>query len=186
MSNILYHKIVVDACTELVPSIRIAPLNIATMEMGTDACNWQDVFHTDKHVSIHAKARYAITAALENLHLLKEDLVTILTTSGNYYVSGCVTRAIEQICRWNREICAETKALFVIHEFGYPFKGLSGLKKYGLPIIEDCAYAFFTKNDEIGKVGDYVIYSLPKAFNMQLGGVMLSTNAVLPPPVYWL
>ena len=178
MSNILYKNIVVDAFSELVPSILIAPLNLGLMPQPERVPNIHELFDTDRHVSLHRKARYAITAALEDLHLQKEDVVTILTTSGNFYVSGCVTKAIEQVCRWNREICAETKAILVIHEFGYPYKGLSELRKYGLPIIEDCAYAFLSKDDEIGQVGDYVIYSLPKAFNMQLGGVMLSHNKV--------
>ena len=173
----MYDDIVIDAFSELVPSLHIAPLNLTKMSATDVMCNLPDMFHTDRCISLHKKARYAITAALEDLHLQKEDVVTILTTSGNFYVSGCVTKAIEAVCRWNREVSNETKAILVIHEFGYPYKGLSELKKYGLPIIEDCAYAFFSK-DEIGKVGDYVIYSLPKAFNMQMGGVMISRNQI--------
>lgn len=178
MSNILYKNIVVDAFSELVPSIHLAPLDLASMEHATRVLDIHAVFDTDMHVSLHRKARYAITAALEDLQLQKDDVVTILTTSGNFYVSGCVTKAIEQVCRWNREVCDDTKAILVIHEFGYPYKGLSELKKYGLPIIEDCAYAFFTTDNEIGQVGDYVIYSTTKAFNMQLGGVLFSRSNV--------
>lgn len=178
MNNILYKNIVVGASSELVPAIRISPLDLSSMTHEERVPDVHEVFGTERCVSLHRKARYAITAALEDMHLQKDDVVTILTTSGNYYVSGCVTRAIEQVCRWNREICADTKTILVIHEFGYPYKGLGELKKYGLPIIEDCAYAFFSKDDEIGQVGDYIIYSLPKAFNMQLGGVMFSHNNV--------
>lgn len=179
MSNNLYENIIIDAFAELVPSIRIAPLNLSKMSHTERVPNVHEVFETERCVSLHRKARYAVTAALENMHLQKNDIVTILTTSGNFYVSGCVTKAIEQVCRWNREVCVETKAILVIHEFGYPYQGLSELKKYGLPIIEDCAYAFFSIDDEIGQVGDYVIYSLPKAFNMQLGGVLFSCNKVV-------
>lgn len=178
MSNILYQDIVVDAFSELVPTVRIAPLNLSQIEVSKETCCLQDVFPTDKCISLHKKARYAITTALEDLLLQKDDVVTILTTSGNYYVSGCVTKAIESVCRWNREMTNETKAILVIHEFGYPYTGLSELNEFGLPIIEDCAYAFFSKNEEIGTVGDYVIYSLPKAFNMQIGGVMISRNKI--------
>lgn len=178
MSNTVYNHIVVDAFSELVPYLRIAPLDLSKMRESDGGCNLSDIFHTDGCISLHKKARYAITVALEDLHLQKDDVVTILTTSGNFYVSGCVTKAIEAVCRWNREVTNETKVILVIHEFGYPYKGLSDLKKYGLPIIEDCAYAFFTKDEEIGTIGDYVIYSLPKAFNMQMGGVMISRNKV--------
>lgn len=178
MSNILYDNIIVDAFSELVPSLSIAPLDLSKMRASEGVCNLSDIFQTDKCISLHKKARHAITVALQDLHLQKEDVVTILTTSGNFYVSGCVTKAIEAVCRWNREVTSETKAILVIHEFGYPYKGLCDLKNYGLPIIEDCAYAFFSKDEEIGAVGDYVIYSLPKAFNMQMGGVMISRNQI--------
>ena len=178
MDNILYNNTVVNAFSELTPSILIAPLHLGLMPKPERVPDVHEAFDTDRYVSLHRKARYAIVAALEDLHLQKEDVVTVLTTSGNFYVSGCVTKAIEQVCRWNRDICADTKAIFVIHEFGYPYNGLSELKQYGLPIIEDCAYAFFSKDEEIGLVGDYVIYSLPKAFSMQLGGVMISHNKV--------
>ena len=179
MDNILYENTVVNAFSELVPSILIAPLNLGLMPQLVRVPDSQEVFPTDRFISLHKKARYAITAALKDLNLQKEDVVTILTTSGNFYVSGCVTTAIEKVCRWNREVCQETKTILVVHEFGYPYRGLSELKKFGLPIIEDCAYAFFSKDDdEIGQVGDYVIYSLPKAFNMQLGGVMYSKTAL--------
>jgi hypothetical protein len=176
--NIIYDGIVINASKELVPTIRIAPLDLSTITQSDEQYDGQKLLHTDKCVSIHKKARYAITAALEDLQLRKEDVVTILTTSGNYYVSGCVTRAIEMVCKWNREVTKDTKAILVIHEFGYPYKGLSELKKYGLPIIEDCAYAYFTKDEEMGHVGDYVIFSLTKAFNMPVGGVMVSKNKV--------
>lgn len=124
------------------------------------------------------KAREAIKIALSYYNLAKDDVVTILTTSGNFYISSCVTNAIESVCRWSREILPETKVLFVNHEFGYPYKDLEGLKGYGLPIIEDCAYAFFSesKDGRIGKVGDFAIYSLPKAFPVEFGGILVCNN----------
>lgn len=178
MSNIVYGNNVIDACVELVPAIRIAPLDISAISMCHEGYAMPKGFGDGRYVSLHTKARYAIVSALEELELQKDDVVTILTTSGNLYVSGCVTKAIETICRWNREVAIDTKAILVIHEFGYPYKRLSELSKYGLPIIEDCAYAYFTKEEEMGTIGDYVIYSLTKSFNMQIGGVMVSKNKV--------
>jgi dTDP-4-amino-4,6-dideoxygalactose transaminase len=108
--------------------------------------------------------------------LKNADVVTILTTSGNFYISGCVTDEIEKFCKWSREIVPETKVIFVNHEFGYPFKNLQKLKKFNLPIIEDCAGSFFSRdpNDETGAIGDYVIYSFPKMFPVQIGGLLVS------------
>ena len=47
-----------------------------------------------------------------------------------------------------------------------------------MPIIEDCAGSFFSKDkkDTIGKIGDFVIYSFPKMFPLQIGGLLLSNQ----------
>src|SRR5262249_22972883 len=63
--------------------------------------------------------RQALHLALQHLGLADRDVVTILTTTGNFYVSGCVTREIERFCRWSRQIEPDTKALLVNHEFGF-------------------------------------------------------------------
>ncbi|WP_430809886.1 MULTISPECIES: DegT/DnrJ/EryC1/StrS family aminotransferase [unclassified Carboxylicivirga] len=122
--------------------------------------------------------RQAINFALQCLNLQKDDVVTILTTSGNFYISGCVTREIEKFCNWSREIMQETKVLFVNHEFGFPYDHPERLKEYGLPIIEDCANAFFSKGvgADPGTVGDYVIYSFPKTFPLQVGGLLVAND----------
>ena len=124
----------------------------------------------------------AISLALSQLSLQKDDVITILTTTQNFYISGCVTKAIEPHCRWSRKIEPKTKVIYVNHEFGFPYAELNELKKLNLPIIEDCAYAFSANNAEgsVGQVGDFVIFSLPKFFPMQLGGILLSQTAVKP------
>jgi hypothetical protein len=120
--------------------------------------------------------RSAIHHALEYYRLQRNDVVTILTTTGNFYISGCVTNEIEKYCKWSREILAETRLIFVNHEFGFPYQNLSALKKYGLPIIEDCAGSFFSSDEksETGKIGDFVIYSFPKMFPLQIGGLLVA------------
>lgn len=127
---------------------------------------------------LYLKCRLAINAALSYYNLKPDDVVSIFTTSGNSYISSCVTKEIEKICKWSMRIEAETKVVFVNHEFGYPYRNMESLTKYGFPIIEDAAHAFFTKDENIGKVGDFVVYSLPKAFPMQLGGVLLSPKGL--------
>lgn len=118
--------------------------------------------------------RSALHKALEYYNLQKEDLVTILTSSGNFYVSSCVTGEVEIFCSWNREITPATKVIIVVHEFGYPYPYLNELKKRSIPIIEDCAYTFFSEDQNLtmGKTGDFVVYSFPKMFPMQVGGLL--------------
>ena len=67
--------------------------------------------------SYTCNGREAIHLALEQYQLQPTDLVTILTTSENFYISSCVTKTIEIFCQWNREILPETKIIFVNHEF---------------------------------------------------------------------
>lgn len=115
-----------------------------------------------------------IALALAALELKPDDCVTILTTSGNRYISGCVTREIEKVCRWSREIQSNTAALFVNHEFGYPYRDLAELRRYGLPIIEDACHSYLadTPAADMGRVGDFIVFSLPKVFPLQLGGIL--------------
>lgn len=123
---------------------------------------------------ITQNARSAIKKILDILKLRDDDEVAILTTTGNKYISSCVTREIEKFCLWSREITDKTKAIFVNHEFGVCYENLEKLKEYGLPIIEDCAHSFFSNNSlkTKGIIGDFVIYSLPKYFPIQIGGVL--------------
>ncbi|MBC7607789.1 MAG: DegT/DnrJ/EryC1/StrS aminotransferase family protein [Burkholderiales bacterium] len=168
----------------LMPACRISPFQTADMEFNNNlppnesakdylnrrfgAGNWQYTYN----------GREAIQLALESYNLDKNDLVTILTTSENFYISSCVTRQIEKFCCWNREILPETKILFVNHEFGYPHPGMEKLIQTGLPIIEDCCTTFFSQDsiENLGQYGDYAIYSFPKFFPMQLGGLLVSSR----------
>ena len=119
--------------------------------------------------------KVGIALALEALALKPSDCVTILTTSGNKYISACVTREIEKVCTWSRTLQSNTSALFVNHEFGYPYRDLSNLRRHGLPIIEDACHSYLadTPNNEMGQVGDFTVFSLPKIFPLQIGGIVV-------------
>ena len=120
--------------------------------------------------------REAIQLALEHYKLQPNDLVTVLTTSQNFYISSCVTKKIESFCQWNRKILPETKLIFVNHEFGYPYPEIEKLVATGLPIIEDCCTTFFSQ-DEPGKLGqysDFSVFSFTKFFPLQIGGLLLN------------
>jgi hypothetical protein len=129
----------------------------------------KDIIYTEN-------GRTAINISLSLYNLSKNDVVTILTTTGNFYISGCVTREIEKHCKWSRELLPQTKVIFVNHEFGFPYTDIRKLRAYNLPIIEDCAGSFFSvdQNKDIGEIGDFIIYSFPKMFPLQIGGLLVS------------
>lgn len=128
--------------------------------------------------------REAINMALRHYKLSPDDVVTIFTTTGNFYISHVVTEEIEKFCKWSRQIENKTKVIFVNHEFGYPYINLKDVRKYGLPVIEDRAYSFFShdKEDNIGTIGDFEIYSLPKMFPLQIGGIIATNLDIDLPP----
>jgi hypothetical protein len=103
-----------------------------------------------------------------------------VTTTGSPYISGCVTREIEKLCRWARKPSRATRAVLMIHEFGFPATLPEGLDPK-LPIIEDCAWAFGVDDAEraVGSRGDFVVYSLPKALPMPFGGLLRARMPLL-------
>jgi hypothetical protein len=115
-----------------------------------------------------------IALALAALQLAPDDCVTIFTTSGNRYISGCVTREIEKVCKWSRKIEDSTAAIFVNHEFGFPYRDLAGLRRHGIPIIEDACHSYLanTPAGDMGQVGDFIVFSLPKVYPLQMGGLL--------------
>lgn len=184
MRNILFNNYIIEPSSELTPVIRISPFKNVHLQIEDSSENavkaaseyLRNRFHNYRLVE---KGRSAISAALSSFNLLREDVVTILTTSGNFYISGCVTKEIEKHCLWSREFMPRTKVVLVNHEFGYPYPDIRSLKKYNLPIIEDCAHTFFSDDGSTGEAGDFVIYSLPKAFPIQSGGILVSSKGEL-------
>jgi hypothetical protein len=173
----------------LTPSYRISPFT--TADVGRNSKMAADDFavqYFNSRFGQHqwqytANGREAIRLALKNYELQATDIVTILTTSQNFYISSCVTSEIESICQWNRELTTETKLIFVNHEFGYPYPNMAELVATGLPIIEDCCTTFFSQDEAgtLGKYGDFSVYSFPKFFPIQIGGLLVSNkNKVVP------
>jgi hypothetical protein len=171
----------------LLPSFGITPFKteyIAINHLLQEDNFSQDYFDDrfgKENWSFTFNGREAIKIALEKYQLDKNDLVTILTTSENFYISSCVTLEIDAVCKWNREILPETKLIFVNHEFGYPHPDMERLVQLGLPIIEDCCTTFFSQNEaeKVGKYGDFTVYSLPKFFPIQIGGIVVSNKREL-------
>ena len=163
-----------------IPSIRIGPYlsNIHYDYLSHVNSKNVDIYLKNKFNNRNyiytSTARSALNIALSDFRLELTDVVSIFTTTGNKYISNCVTEEISKFCLWSRKVEPDTKVILVIHEFGYPYERLDELKKYDLPIIEDCAYSFQSQNSDktVGSIGDYTIYSLPKFFPIQIGGIL--------------
>lgn len=166
---------------EIKPQINITPFGMDDLEEKTgetDVHTELSKMFNGKEYTIFPRGMYAIYSLIKWLALEGkinvDDEVCIKTTSGSKYISGCVTSAIEQTCKWSQEINEKTKAIFVIHEFGFVSPEIKELRSIcdekNIPLIEDFAY-LFDKNIE--KHGDYLIYSLTKIFPIQFGGILV-------------
>lgn len=164
----------------LKPKLHMSPFDTGFLEVNrrivddessSDEPEWAPLFGAPGDAYLPTSSgRAAIAAALDELALAPDDEVLILTTSGSSYVSRCVTEEIERACRWTRRLGSRTRAVFVIHEFGWPVRLPDEVRASGLPVIEDCAYALGTAG--AGDLGDYVVYSFSKAFPVQFGGML--------------
>lgn len=163
------------------PSYRLSPFCTADIAANralapSDAClSWLSQRFAPKAWRFTSCGKEALALSLRALALAADDSITIVTTSGNRYVSRCVTDEIEKVCRWSRAFAPRPSAILVIHEFGHPYRELASLRAYGVPIIEDACHSFLadTRDQSLGRVGDFVLFSLPKVFPMQAGGILV-------------
>jgi|688.fasta_scaffold20725_4 hypothetical protein len=185
--NISYKKgFVLNPDKYYCPSYRITPFQTSNLVsyhelQKTDFTSSKNIldnkFYNRKWI-FTSNGKEAINIALKKIKVKKNDLVTILTSSGNKYISKCVTDEISKFCNWSRKLEKKTSTIFINHEFGYPFKSIEKIKKLNIPIIEDLCHSFFTSNEinKIGSFSDFSIYSLPKIFPIQIGGILSANN----------
>ena len=175
----LYHKFVVDPGRFRIPGYYISPFltnsiseNYQILQSGHVDQELLQQYFGFYHCFINGKA--ALHHALMQYGLSEDDEVYIITTSGNRYISGCVTGVIDKICKWNRQLSSKTKIILVVHEFGVVYRQMDEVLKLGLPVIEDKAMSLFSTDAKrkTGHYGDYTIYSLPKFFPVQYGGIL--------------
>jgi len=80
-----------------------------------------------------------------------------------------------------REIDENTKAIFIIHYFGFP-QSILEIKELcsqnDIYLIEDCAHSLFSsyQGKFLGSFGDLSIFSLTKSLPLPNGGVLLINN----------
>lgn len=135
-------------------------------------------FGTDEF-TVFPRGTFAIAAALgeyrDQGRLAADDEVLITTTTETPYVSSHVTGAIEQVCKWSHAASNKTKAVLLIHEFGFPHPEPGRWRKFcderGIPLIEDCAYGWGSEG--VGTHGDVRVYSATKLLPVQFGGFLV-------------
>lgn len=170
----------------LVPTYRISPFQTGSIRRNATiskdyeqyAIQYLNERFGENRWLLTAKGREAIALAMSNMGLLENSQVTILTPSNNSYISSCVTSTLEQFTQHNRFKNKDTAAFFVNHEFGYLYPNMKSLKFEGLPIIEDCCTTFFSQDEynKIGNYGTYAVYSFPKFFPIQIGGLLVTNH----------
>jgi len=126
--------------------------------------------------------RSALDAVLRSLALEPADEVLITNSSGQTYISACVTCIVFNHCQPSRVLTDRTRAIVTIHEYGYPHPQLRALsaaaRDRGIPLIEDCAHSVDSTLDgaPLGSFGDFAIFSLPKVMPVPGGGVLISAQ----------
>lgn len=167
----------------LLPTYRISPFitaslveNVKISEDYIDTfVDYCDTRFGEYNWVVTANGRDAINKALFLLGIRHSDEITILTTSNNSYISGCVTREIEKFCGWSREETEKTSVFLVNHEFGYPYTSMQKVLNKGIPVVEDCCTTFFSQNynNNLGTLGAYGVFSFSKFFPIQIGGLLV-------------
>lgn len=124
--------------------------------------------------------RAAMSALFQHLQLCRRDEIYITTTFDYPNVSSCVTCTVFNFCKPSRVLSENTRAIFVIHEFGVPHPHTAELRieasRRRIPLIEDCAHtlsSFIPDGWHVGALADWVIVSFPKIFPTLAGGMLI-------------
>jgi len=186
-----FPKEALDVLPHMRPSIRISPFSSeewkkilsVPSEEKNDITRTPD-FWLDNATDMHFydSGRTAILACLKHLNLTEDDEVLIVKTTEGEYISSCVTKTIEKVCRWSQKPSDKTRLVLVIHEFGFPcpYEKVESFRKNNIPILEDCAYALGSRIESapVGTYGDFAIYSLPKYYPVPFGGLLVSKDTI--------
>jgi hypothetical protein len=139
------------------------------------------VFDNRAHV-LRANGRNVLDEILENLSLSPSDEVLITNSSGQRYISGCVTCTVFNHCKPTRVPSDRVKAIILIHEYGVPHPRTTHFVEWGrergIPVIEDCAHSIDSSihGKPIGSFGDYALFSLAKVTPSDCGGALVADD----------
>ena len=108
--------------------------------------------------------------------------IDVLCKSGASVVLYDVDRlCMADIDDLRKRITVKTKAVYVIHYFGFPQR-LSEIEticdQYGLYLIEDCALSLFGCDGDVrlGTIGDAAVFNFPKMLPVPGGGTLVINN----------
>lgn len=137
----------------------------------------------DRGYTFTQNGKEAIRQVIEKLNLQRDDEVYITTTTESSYVVTCVSATIFNYTKLSRVLTDKTKLIYLIHTYGFANKKLLELRdeanKRGIPLFEDCAFSFHSQamdNTMLGSIGDFTLYSLPKIFPIEYGGILSYNN----------
>lgn len=158
---------------------------LLTSELEEEICDMEDEPFLEKgkfkDTYFGPRAAWLLSNILSSLELDRSDEIAILTTSGETYVSTCISITCFNFSKISRVVSKNTKVIILIHEFGWIMDDLEEKvkvwKENGICIIEDCAHIAGIKFDGkmVGEFGDFAIFSLPKIIPVTAGG-LLKTN----------
>lgn len=170
------------------PRISIGPFTLKSLAKNAPSKNRDSLRCLGSNLLYTNSGKDAIRCALEYLQVKSTDVVGIVTSSGNSYVSKCVTETISEFSRWIMyDVGGEIDFLFVIHEFGslMPLTSMQLFRGMGIPIINDFAYSFLSlfENEREDFRNEINISSFPKSFNVNFGGVLSVPTSIEDPQV---
>ena len=113
---------------------------------------------------------YTCTALLNTIYYQGAIPVIVDVEKGGFNIDPAKVKA---------KINKKTEAIIVPHVLGFPAK-IDEIKKYNIPIIEDCAHAIgsFYKGKPLGSYGDISIFSFyaTKVITTGHGGMVTTNN----------
>jgi perosamine synthetase len=143
----------------------------------------------DQNTIFVSTGRSAVYHAIRQLGLSENDKVLVpayhcgveieaIIKAGVKICYYCVTGQMEVDKRdLERKVDKDTKALFVIHYWGFP-QDIDWLSNFcnihQVHLIEDCAHALYSKYNGLflGTIGNMGIYSFPKTLALPNGGAL--------------
>jgi len=135
-------------------------------------------FDSLRHEHWGPTGRWLLGSWLDHLDLDRSDVITVLTTSQERYVSICVSVTAFNFASVARVVTDRTRVIIVIHEFGYVDtdfpKQCEEWRARGITVLEDCAHVagITIGSARVGDYGDAALFSLPKIIPAKFGGLL--------------
>jgi dTDP-4-amino-4,6-dideoxygalactose transaminase len=159
-----------------IPSRFASPKDLLSSEASTEIIERKLSGIFGKTAVLLSSARIGLYLILASKGLRRTDEIYVPN-----YLSQCVLNTINRTAFPTHSQTGATKAVLVLHQWGYPQKMgevLRIARKNRYLVIEDCAHSMTSKYDAktIGLFGDAAIFSFPKLFPTLMGGFLLSDD----------